>query len=161
MTLRGKVAVRVASGTSTAGTGVVDLKPGKVTAEGRAFSIESLEIEEFGGGFGMQVDQDQREPLGDAEAQPESAVSETSGLMLSLKFTGDLATGFASLRLLDEAGREIKADRRSSMSWGDTLEVSYAIKRGKLERANLELTVWEGFEQVAVPVDATVNVGGL
>ena len=164
VTLRAQVAIETASGTTEAETGVIDLKPGKVTAEGRAFSIESLEVEDFGGGFGMQGDQDQRETLGEAEAQPEAARFETSDLMLTLKFTGDLATGFASLRLLDEAGQEIKAERRSSsrssMSFGKTLEVSYAIDRDKLERANIELTVWEGFKQVKVPVDVTVNVGG-
>ena len=133
ITFRGEVAVQTASGSSAAETGMIDLKPGKAAAGERAFSIESLEMEEM---------------------------FEESSLMLTLKFTGDLATGFASLRLLDDAGQEIKAERRSSMSFGKTLEVSYAIDRDKLERANLELTVWEGFKQVMVPVDVTINVGG-
>ena len=133
ITLRGKVAVETAMGTTEAETGVIDLKPGKVTAGDHAFSIESLETEEM---------------------------FEESSLMLTLKFTGDLATGFASLRLLDEAGEVIPAERRSSMSFGKTLEVSYAIDRDKLERANLELTMWLGIKQMKVPVDVTISVGG-
>ena len=133
VTLTGEISVQTAAGSKSVETGMIDLKPGPVKAGDHTFTLESIE--------------------------PQQMFDEAT-VEVAFKLTGNLAKNFASLRLLDEAGDAIETGGQTTMQWGDTLNVSYTLRRDSLDRANLELTVWQDLRTVRVPLDLTVRAGG-
>lgn len=79
---------------------------------------------------------------------------------ITFEFKGASAESFAGMRLLGPAGDALDGEINSTMSFGQTLQATFSLKDLAVDKVDVELSFWKGFEQLGVPIEVTIPVGG-
>ena len=143
--VEGALILNTALGTVAESVPAAPLEPRDVSLEGRSIAIA-----------GVETQTQTPLPLKMSDPMP-APVAETS---VSFDISPATAAGLASIRFLDVDGAALPATLQTTLDPSPRAPVTYRITASKEAIATIEFQFWQEVQQVRIPLDLTVTLGG-